>query len=98
MSRQRGRAGTHTTLIEAAVPVVEALEKIGRVSRGMIKGGIHARTHAVKIIKLPGGLRATVVSKGSCQELHVYGVTVAQAAQALENAALVGYKINLPKC
>lgn len=98
MSRQRGRAGTHTTLIEAAVPVVVALEKLGRVSRGIIKGGIRARSHAVKVLKLRSGLRVTVVSMGSCQELHVYDVTLAQAAQALESPVFAGYKINLPVC
>ncbi len=98
MARQRGRAGTHTTLIEAAVPVVVAFEKLGRVSRGMIKGGIRARSHAIKVMKLRGGLRVTVVSMGSCQELHVYGVTLTQAATVLATSAFVGYKINLPTC
>lgn len=97
MARARGRAGTHTTLIEAAVPVVVALEKIGRVSRGLIQGGIRGRTHAVKVLALPGGLRVTVVSKGSCQELHVYGVTLAQVAAALASPEFRGYKVNLPE-
>jgi hypothetical protein len=36
MSKNKGRAGTHTTIIEAARPVVKLLEKRGRVSRGVI--------------------------------------------------------------
>lgn len=97
MARARGRAGTHTTLIEAAVPVVAAFEKAGRVSRGLIQGGIRARTHAVKVLALPGCLRVTVVSKGSCQELHVYGVTVARAAELLAAPEFRSYKVNLPE-
>ncbi len=96
MARARGRAGSHTTLIEAAVPVVAALEPLGRVSRGMIEAGIGARGHAVKVVALAGCLRVTVVSKGSRQELHVYGVTPAQAAAALSGPAFRSYKLNLP--
>jgi hypothetical protein len=43
---------------------------------------------------LEGGLRVTVVSKGSRQELHAYGITVAQARQILTSTALAGYLIN----
>ena len=96
MARARGRAGSHTTLIEAAVPVVAALEPLGRVSRGMIEAGIGARGHAVKVVSLPGCLRVTVVSKGSRQELHAYGITPAQAARALSGPEFRSYKLNLP--
>ena len=43
---------------------------------------------------LDGGLRVTVVSKGSRQELHVYGITAAQARQILTSTELAGYLIN----
>lgn len=96
MARPRGRAGSHTTLIEAAVPVVRALERHGRVSRGMIEGGIRARSHAIKVLALPGCLRLTVVSKGSRQELHVYGVTPARARELLAAPEFAGYNLNFP--
>lgn len=96
MGRPRGRAGAHTTLIEAAVPVVRALERHGRVSRGMIEGGIHARSHAIKVLPLPGCLRVTVVSKGSRQELHVYGVPPERARALLAGAEFSGYNLNFP--
>ena len=96
MARPRGRAGTHTTLIEAAVPVVKALERHGRVSRGMIEAGIRARSHAIKVMPLPGGLRITVVSKGSRQELHVYGITPEKARAVLSGPEFAGYNLNLP--
>ncbi|MEY2820942.1 MAG: hypothetical protein RJA37_615 [Verrucomicrobiota bacterium] len=94
MPARRGRAGTHTTVIEAAVPVVRLLEARGRVSRGMIEAGIGARARSVKVRPLPGGLRVTVVSKGSRQELHVYGITPDEARALLTAAALPGYVIN----
>jgi len=94
MGRPRGRAGAHTTLIEAAVPVVKLLERHGRVSRGMIEGGIRARSHAIKVMPLPGGLRVTVVSKGSRQELHVYGITLERARALLADPEFSGYNLN----
>lgn len=96
MARPRGRAGTHTTLIEAAVPVAKLLEKHGRVSRGMIEAGIRARSHAIKVISLPGCLRLTVVSKGSRQELHVYGVTLEKVHALLSGPEFAGYNLNFP--
>lgn len=96
MARPRGRAGTHTTLIEAAVPVVKLLEKHGRVSRGMIEAGIHARSHAIKVMSLPGCLRLTVVSKGSRQELHVYGVALEKVHALLSGSEFVSYNLNFP--
>jgi hypothetical protein len=96
MARARGRAGSHTTLIEAAVPVVRRLDRLGRVSRGMIEAGIGARGHAIKVTPLAGGLRLTVVSKGSRQELHVYGVPLAAVASLLAEPEFRAYKVNLP--
>ena len=96
MARARGRAGSHTTLIEAAVPLVRRLDRLGRVSRGMIEAGIGARGHAVKVASLPGCLRLTVVSKGSRQELHVYGVPLATVAELLADPDFRAYKVNLP--
>jgi hypothetical protein len=96
MARAKGRAGAHTTLIEAAIPVAKLLEKHGRVSRGMIEAGIRARSQAIKVMPLPGGLRITVVSKGSRQELHVYGITLEKARTLLSGSEFVGYNLNLP--
>jgi hypothetical protein len=94
MAKGRGRAGTHTTVTDAARPVVELLEKHGRVSRGVIQARVGARRHSIKVMPLEGGLRVTVVSKGSRQELQLYGITVAQARQILTSTELAGYLIN----
>ena len=42
MAKGRGRAGTHTSLTDAARPVAEALERHGRVSRGVIGARVGA--------------------------------------------------------
>jgi len=94
MAKGRGRAGTHTSVTDAARPVVALFEKHGRVSRGVIQARVGARRHSIKVMPLDGGLRVTVVSKGSRQELHVYGVTVAQARGLLATPELTAYLIH----
>ena len=94
MAAGRGRAGTHTTLTDAARPVAEALERHGRVSRGVITAGLGARTFSIKVVPITGGLRVTVVSKGSRQELHVYGITAERAGEILTGPDFSGYKLN----
>jgi hypothetical protein len=94
MAKGRGRAGTHTSLTDAARPVAEALERHGRVSRGVISARVSAKRLSIKIMKLGGGLRLTVVSKGSRQELHVYGLTSERAGEILSGPDFSGYKLN----
>lgn len=94
MAKGTGRAGAHTTLTEAARPVADALEKHGRVSRGVIQARVGARRHSIKVMAMPGCLRLTVVSKGSRQELHVYGITLSQAKTILTSTDFSGYLIN----
>jgi hypothetical protein len=94
MAKGRGRAGTHTSLTDAARPVAEALERHGRVSRGVIGARVGAKTLSIKVMKLGGGLRVTVVSKGSRQELHVYGLTAARVGEILSGPDFSGYKLN----
>ena len=95
MPKGRGRAGTHTSLTDAARPVVEALERRGRVSRGVIEARVGAKALSIKLMPLPGCLRVTVVSKGSRQELHVYGVTLAEAEKILSGTDFTGYHLNI---
>ena len=94
MAKGRGRAGSHTSLTDAAHPVAEALERHGRVSRGVISARVRASTLSIKVMKLGGGLRITVVSKGSRQELHVYGLTAEQVGKILAGPDFSGYKLN----
>ncbi|MSS99074.1 MAG: hypothetical protein CK541_04125 [Opitutia bacterium] len=94
MAKGQGRAGSHTSLTDAARPVAEALERHGRVSRGVISARVRASTLSIKVMKLGGGLRITVVSKGSRQELHVYGITTERAGKILSGPDFSGYKLN----
>ena len=97
MATGRGRAGTHTTLTDAARPVAEALERHGRVSRGVITAGLGARTFSIKVVPITGALRVTVVSKGSRQDLHVYGLSVERVRTILGGPEFSHYLLNLPK-
>ena len=97
MATGRGRAGTHTTLTDAARPVAEALERHGRVSRGVITAGLGARTFSIKVLPITGGLRVTVVSKGSRQDLRVYGLTTERVRTILAGPDFAHYLLNLPK-
>lgn len=94
MAKGRGRAGSHTSLTDAARPVAEALERHGRVSRGVISARVRASTLSIKVMKLGGGLRVTVVSKGSRQELHVYGLTAERVGEILSDPDFAAYKLN----
>jgi len=96
MAAGRGRAGTHTTLTDAARPVALALERQGRVSRGVITAGLGARTRSIKVVPITGGLRVTVVSKGSRQDLRVYGLTVERVGAILTGPEFASYVLNLP--
>jgi len=97
MAAGRGRAGTHTTLTDAARPVAEALERHGRVSRGVITAGLGARTFSIKVVPITGALRVTVVSKGSRQDLRVYGLTIERVRTILGGPDFSHYLLNLPK-
>ena len=97
MAAGRGRAGTHTTLTDAARPVAEALERHGRVSRGVITAGLGARTFSIKVVPITGALRVTVVSKGSRQDLRVYGLSVERVGAILGGPDFSSYLLNLPK-
>lgn len=94
MAQGRGRAGSHTSLTDAARPVAVALERHGRVSRGVISARVGAKALTIKVMKLGGGLRITVVSKGSRQELHVYGLTAGRVGEILGGPDFSGYKLN----
>jgi hypothetical protein len=48
-------------------------------------------------VPITGGLRVTVVSKGSRQDLRVYGLTVERVRAILGGPDFSGYLLNLPK-
>ncbi len=93
----RGRAGTHSTVIDAAQPVVALLEKHGRVSRGIIEARVGAGGHSIKVLPLDGALRVTVVAKGAKQELHVYGISLEKIGELLADKSLRHFLVRLPE-
>jgi len=95
--KTRGRAGTHSSVIGVAEPLVAALEKLGRVSRGVISANARAAGRSVKVLPLDGGLRLTVVAKNAKQEFHVYGVSVAQIREILDDKIFRSFETNLPE-
>lgn len=95
MSR-KGRAGTHSSVIDVAEALVAAMERLGRVSRGVIYANAGASGRAIKVLELDGALRVTVVAKGARQEFHVYGVSVPQMRELLDGKDYRSFVINLP--
>ena len=72
----RKHAGSHTTLIEAAEPLVkeaEKLEAVKRISLGYIKPtpGTPGK-RGVKFSLISGGLKAKVRGNTAIQEIYIY--------------------------
>lgn len=66
--------GRHTTLIDAAIPVVEQLRDDPRVTK-IIIGVITSRrgkTTTIKAVPVNAGLRLTIAAPKNVQELYVY--------------------------
>ena len=69
-------AGTHTTVIEGVVPVIEVIRKSfpdARICNGYIEAGIHAKSQSIKIKQNPTALEIVVVMKVTKQTLVIYG-------------------------
>ena len=69
-------AGTHTTVIDGASPVLETIlllfPKI-RIQNGYIEAGIGAKGQSIKITKLPTAIQMVIVIKSSKQTFIIYG-------------------------
>lgn len=70
------RAGTHSTIIEAAEPLIRRLDRIARVSCGIIRANARSRARTIKILRLNGGWRLTIVAKNAKQEFHLFDVSL----------------------
>ncbi|MDR2863654.1 MAG: hypothetical protein LBV54_07285 [Puniceicoccales bacterium] len=91
----KGRAGTHSTVIDAAKPLVALLDARGRVSRGVIEARVGAGGHTIKVSPQKGALRVTVVAKGAKQELHVYGVSLEEMKVILADKSLRNFLVRI---
>ncbi|HEX6289574.1 MAG TPA: DUF2103 domain-containing protein [Herpetosiphonaceae bacterium] len=78
--------GRHTTLIAAAVPVVELLRDDPRVTK-IIIGVITPRrgkTTTLKAVTIDAGLKITIAAPRNVQELYAYTSDSAGVRSALE--------------
>ncbi|HIV04342.1 MAG TPA: hypothetical protein IAC75_04225 [Candidatus Spyradosoma merdigallinarum] len=77
------RAGTHSSVIDAAETLVARLDRVCRVSRGVIRANARSRSRTIKILPLKGGWRLTVVAKNAKQEFHLFDVSLGEISEIL---------------
>ena len=81
----------HSSVIEAAMPIIKAAEKLDavkRISPGLIKsiGGKSGEKRA-KFLEVRGGLRVTI-SGGGVQTIYIYTSEPQQVREVLEKVEL----------
>lgn len=91
------RAGTHSTVIEAAESLIRQLDRVARVSRGIIKANARSRARTIKILRLKGGWRLTVVAKNAKQEFHLFDISLAQIRAVLAEREFASFEKILPE-
>lgn len=90
------RAGTHSSVIDAAASLVGKLDRVCRVSRGVIRANARSRSRTIKILRLKGGWRMTVVAKNAKQEFHLFDITLERLAEILNDREFDSFEKNLP--
>ncbi len=91
------RAGTHSSVIDAAETLVERLDRVCRVSRGVIRANARSRSRTIKLLRLNGGWRLTVVAKNAKQEFHLFDVAPEQIASILADREFDSFEKILPE-
>lgn len=91
------RAGTHSTVIEAAEPLIRQLDRVSRVSRGIIKANARSRARTIKVLRLKGGWRLTLVAKNAKQEFHLFDISLAQLRAILSEREFASFEKILPE-
>lgn len=90
------RAGTHSSVIEAAESLIRQLDRVARVSRGIIKANARSRARTIKVLRLKGGWRLTVVAKNAKQEFHLFDVSLDQIRAILSEREFASFEKILP--
>lgn len=90
------RAGTHSSVIDAAEPLVEKLDRVCRVSRGVIKANARSRSRTIKVLRLNGGWRVTVVAKNAKQEFHLFDISLEKISAILGEREFDSFEKNFP--
>ena len=79
---------THTSIIEAALPIVETAERlleVTKISLGIIKRvGISRGQHRIKFLPITGGWKLTVRGSSTVQEIYIYSESAANTRSSLE--------------
>lgn len=91
------RAGTHTTIIDVARPLIERLNAVARVSCGVINPRAKSRSRTIKILRLNGGWRLTIVAKNAKQEFHLFDVEFETLRAVLSDKAFDTFEKNFPE-
>ena len=90
------RAGTHSNIIDAAEPLIAKLDRVCRVSCGVIRANARSRSRTIKILRLKGGWRLTVVAKNAKQEFHLFDVSLAEISGILSAREFDSFEKILP--
>lgn len=80
---------SHSTIIDAALPVIRAAEEMTEVSKiaiGFIKAGIPNGQSRIKFNPITGGLRVQVRGNNCTQELFIYTEKPGKTQRVLEKA------------
>jgi hypothetical protein len=79
---------SHTSIIDAAVPLVEAAERlpeVTKISLGMIKQvGKSRGQHRIKFLPIFGGWKITVRGSSTVQEIYIYTENATNTKTAIE--------------
>jgi hypothetical protein len=79
---------SHTSIIDAALPLVEAAERlpeVTKISLGIIKQvGKSRGQHRIKFLPITGGWRITVRGSATVQEIYVYTEESESTKRSLE--------------
>lgn len=90
------RAGTHSSIIDAAAPLISKLDRVCRVSCGVIRANARSRSRTIKILRLKGGWRLTVVAKNAKQEFHLFDVSLDEISGILSAREFDSFEKILP--
>ncbi|MCD8298340.1 MAG: hypothetical protein LUD39_01080 [Opitutae bacterium] len=91
------RAGTHSSVIEAAQSLIERLDKVARVSRGIIKANARSHSRTIKVLRLGGGWRLTIVAKNAKQEFHLFDISLAEIEEILSDREFASFEKIFPQ-
>lgn len=63
----------------------------------MIRANARSRSRTIKILKLNGGWRLTVVAKNAKQEFHLFDVSLEEISDLLSAREFDSFEKNLPE-